>query len=284
MNTGTTAIGVKTAPMHNSKFGLLSEKSLNFSIGLWFLVVIVGQWIFTFYILMVYGGSALRGNFEVWTEILPVGFTPGDPMGNAALMAHVFFAAIINGGGALQLIPFVRNRFPVFHRWNGRVFVVAAFIASLGGVYMTFTRETVGGTALAIGNVSLALLIIVCGLLAWREAWARRFERHRRWALRLFLVVSANWFFRLGILLWYAFAGGIGIEDETFTGPFITFWAFGQYLLPLAILELYLITRKRAGMLARFGVALLLTIVAVAIGAGLFMMTAGYWIPLIEKY
>jgi hypothetical protein len=49
-------------------------------------------------------------------------------MGNAALAGHILFATIISIAGALQLIPRLRSAFPVFHRWNGRLYILAAFV------------------------------------------------------------------------------------------------------------------------------------------------------------
>ena len=46
-------------------------------------------------------------------------------MSNTALVGHILFATVISIAGALQMIPGIRNRFPVFHRWNGRLFVRA---------------------------------------------------------------------------------------------------------------------------------------------------------------
>ena len=39
-------------------------------------------------------------------------------------------------GGALQLVPMVRRRWPVFHRWNGRLFLFGTAVMSIGGLIM----------------------------------------------------------------------------------------------------------------------------------------------------
>ena len=71
--------------------------------------------------------------------------------------------------------------------------------------------------------------------LAWRHARARNVAMHRRWALRTFVLVSGVWFFRVGMMLWIFLNGGpVGI-GEKFDGPFIMFWSFANYLLPLAV-------------------------------------------------
>ena len=97
---------------------------------------------------------------------------------------------------------------------------------------------------------------MVFATLALRYALARDFKTHRRWALRLFMVVNGVWFFRVGLMFWIAVnQGPVGFDPKTFRGPFLSFWAFADYLLPLAILELYLRTKDRAGTRGQFAMA-----------------------------
>ena len=120
-------------------------------------------------------------------------------MSNTALVGHILFATVISIAGALQLIPGIRNRFPVFHRWNGRLFVLAAFTQAITGIYLTlWVGKLVGDTTQHVIAVLGALLIILCAVMALRYAMQRDFTAHRRWALRLFLVASASWFIRIG--------------------------------------------------------------------------------------
>ena len=73
--------------------------------------------------------------------------------------------------------------------------------------------------------------------------------------------------------------GPVGFDPETFQGPFLTFLGFAQYLLPLAILELYLRTQNRAGAPGRFAMTAGLLVVTVAMGVGIFVATMGMWLP-----
>ena len=104
-----------------------------------------------------------------------------------------------------------------------------------------------------------------------------------RWALRLFVVVSGVWFFRVGLMLTLLlFKGPIGFDPTTFQGPLVTFLSFAQYLLPLAVLELYLRMQERGSVLARFGTAATLSGLTVAMGAGIFGATMTLWLPNIK--
>ncbi len=247
----------------------------------WFLVAVLGQWIFVYYVAAFYGGAAVQGRWESWNKVFPRGHIPGDALGNVAVALHLLFAVIVVGGGPLQLIPRFRAKFPAFHRWNGRVYMLAVCSTSLVGLYMVWVRGgTTGDLVQHLGITLDALLILIFAVLAMRTAMARQFEVHRRWALRLFMVVSAVWFFRVGLMFWiFINKGPAGFNPKTFTGPFLNILSFAQTLLPLAVLELYLRARDRAAASARFALAVGLSALTVAMGVGIFAATMIMWLP-----
>lgn len=246
----------------------------------WFLVAVTGQWIFVSYIAAFYGGAVLEGNLAAWADVLPEGIIAGDWVGNAAISAHLLLAAVITFCGPLQIIPQVRNRFPVFHHWNGRVYVLTACIAAISGIYMVWTRGTVGDLSQHLSITLNGILILTFAALAVRHAMARNIRVHRRWALRLFMVVSGVWFFRVGLMAWLIANGGpVGFDPQTFTGPFLTFLSPASYLLPLAVLEIYLWARDNGGAGARFATAAGLFALTGIMGLGIFGATMGMWLP-----
>ena len=258
----------------------IADKSLRAAARFWFVVALVGQFAFAFSIAAFYGLTALRGNFQAWNKVLANGYEAGATMGNAALAGHILFATVISIAGALQLIPGIRNRFPAFHHWNGRLFVLAAFTQAISGIYLTLSgRRLVGDTTQHVVSVFGAVLIMFCAGMALRYAMARDFTTHRRWALRLFLVASGSWFIRLGFTLTLALFGPIGFDQTTFSGPLLTFWTFAQYLLPLGVLELYLFAQDHPGALRRMATAGVLFVLTLAMGAGIALVTIGSWVP-----
>ena len=258
----------------------LADKALKRAAVLWFLVAVIGQWVFAYYVVAFYGGAAVRGDLAAWNKVVPHGIVPGDTLGNFAFAAHVLLAFIVTVGGPLQLIPRIRSRAPTFHRWNGRIYMLTAFAISIDGLYMILTRGTIGGLS-QHASISLnAVLIMIFAAMALRYAIARDIAAHRRWALRLFMVVSGVWFFRVGLMMWIlANNGPVGFDPETFQGPFLNFLGFAQYLLPLTILELYLRTQDRAGTPGRFIMAAGLLVLTVAMGVGIFGAYMGMWLP-----
>ena len=258
----------------------LAVKTLDRAAALWFLVAVAGQTMFAFYVSSFYGRAAVRGDFAGWNQVMAHAYVAGEPLGNLAAASHLVLAVLITVGGALQLIPQIRQRIPIFHRWNGRIYVLSAFVISLLGLFMMWTRGTVGDFWQHLGTSFNAIVIMVCAVFAWRTARAGQFGRHRRWALRLFLSVSGVWFFRIGLMFWLAVnQGPVGFDIKTFTGPFLTFLSFAQYLLPLAILEIYLHTQDHAAAAGRLAMAAGLFALTLAMGMGIAVATMGMWLP-----
>jgi len=202
-------------------------------------VALIGQLLFATYVVVLYGGALARGTLEDWNRAAPHGYVPGDGLGNLIFGSHVLFTVVVVLGVMVQLLPAIRQHAPAIHRWNGRVYVLAALLLAVGGLLMLATRGTVGSALQQLGTAANGLAIMVCAALAWRHARARRVLQHRRWALRLFVVVSGVWFFRVGLMAWLmVHQAPVGFDPKTFTGPFLTTLAYAQFLLPLALLEL----------------------------------------------
>lgn len=277
---------MSTAVLANElKLNSVADTALRSAAGFWFLVAVIGQWVFLYYILAFYGPSTFTGNFQAWTRntFLQKGYIAGDTAGNLVFASHALLAAVIAFGGALQLIPQIRTRALAVHRWNGRLFAVTALGLSVSGLYTLWIHGKRPGIwdlhALTI-SMNAVLIIVFIGL-AWRSAYQREISTHRRWALRAYLVANAQWFMRVGFMVWFIVGRNlIGIR-EGFDGLFFSIWDFGCYLAPLAVLELYLHAKDSAGPRVRFAMAGSLIVLTVLMGAGIlgfYMFTR----PLLE--
>ena len=261
----------------------IANTVLKASVRFWFVVLLLGQLLFAFTVASFYGLTAARGNVHSWTKILAHGIVPGDGMGNVVLATHLISAVIIILAGTLQLIPKIRSRFPVFHHWTGRLYIMTAFTISLAGLYLMWVRGTVGDLSQHLGNSLMAILIVTFAVLALRYATARDFVTHRRWALRLYLVVSASLFIRAGVFLSILLnRGPFGFDPATFSGPFLTFISFGQYLVPLAVLELYFHVQKHPDSLRRLATATILFLLTLGMAAGIVGVTMAAWAPALK--
>lgn len=276
----TTALLHQAIPSKQARAPAWPLKALTWSAQGWFGVAIAGQLVFVTYLLAFYVLSALRGDIASWNKVLPNGHVPGDTAGNIALGVHLIVAAIVTIGGPLQLIPRIRASFPVFHRWNGRVYAATVVAGALTGLYVLWTRPHGGGTLQHMGISVNAVLIVVAAVVSVRHAMAGRLAVHRRWALRLFLLVCGSWFFRVGLMFWIAANGGpAGFDPKTFTGPALTALGFLQYLLPLALLELYFAARERFGAAGRVAVSATLVVATCAMAVGIVVASMAMWLP-----
>jgi len=267
-----------------SDLSSLADAALKLAARSWFLVAVAGQWIFLVYVISFYGGSAARGNLAAWNKVVPNAYTPGHTVGNVAVAMHLLLAVIIMVGGPLQLIPQMRRHAPTFHHWNGRLYMLAVFGTSIAGLHMVWSRGRADRVLQHLGVSLHAVLIMSFAVLALRYALARDISTHRRWALRLFMVVIAGWFFRIGLLHWIFFNGRpVGFDPMTFSDPLLNFLSFADYFLPLAILEIYLRAKDRASASGRFAMAAALLVLTVATGVGIFAATTVMWLPRIVK-
>lgn len=243
------------------------------SAALWFAVAASGMLLFATYIAVSYGKAAMTGGQgqSRWQA--------GDSLGNAQLNLHLVAALLLTVIGVLQLLPPLRRALPALHRWAGRVFMLGALGASLSGFYLVWVRGTVGDTSMHLAITLNGMLILAFAWMAWRAARERRWDAHRRWALRLLLAASGVWFFRVGFMLWMLiWRAPVGFDPSTFTGPFVTGWTLGQFLVPLALLELYFRAPTWSpGKLRMLTSVLVLASLATAAGiAGAWM---GMWAP-----
>jgi hypothetical protein len=279
MMTNVNVLESEKVPVFNA------SRILNFAAGSWLTVTTIGQWIFGIYILAFYGKSTLAGEFEKWNQVLPHGYVEGDWKGNLVVGMHVLLAAVLVIGGPLQLMPQIRSYFPRFHRWLGRTYVMTAIFVSLGGLIMIWTREGVGIDSRRVSISIQAIYIIGFALMAIRYARARQFGKHRNWALRLFMVVSGVWFFRVLLMFWLMVNGGpVGFDPKTFTGPFLTALSIFSYAIPISliILEMYFYAQKNQNKTFSMITSGVIFIATIVMGVGIFAATMGMWLPRIE--
>lgn len=266
-------------PASPARQSINSHSLLKASGLLWFLVAVVGQWLFAYYVIAAYGPRTASGNWASWDEIgLIQGYTAGDLVGNLAFVSHAMLTAIVCIGGTMQLMPPIRNRYPAIHRWTGRTYLLVAIILSVGGIWMIWGRGSrlteIGGWGTTING----LLVLVSAATAFYFIKRRKIDQHRRWAMRTFILLSGVWFTRLGYMSWAIATGGVGMS-RSLDGPFDMFIAFGSYLLPLAVLELYFVASdSRSGGL-KLAVSGLMAAATATTALGVFGAWMVMWSP-----
>ena len=247
-----------------------ASNPLHKSAAVWLGVMLLAQWAFFYYIARFDGGSLLSGHFEVWNRLEVFGrhpFIAGDRLGNLTFLTHALAAGVIALGGALQLIPSLRARFPAFHRWNGRVFLLTGLGLSLSGFYLVLVRSHDPVGVDTLGILANGALILLFAGAAYFTARRRDLVAHREWALRLYLVSNAQWFTRIGMFCYMIFVKLSGLVPVPLD-LFFKLWAFGCFLVPLGLLQLYFAARRSGS--RRFRLA-----VAVTLGAATVLLAFG---------
>lgn len=159
---------------------------------------------------------------------------------NFGLFAHMIAGAVITALAPIQLLPFMRRRWPQVHRWAGRVLVGFAGVAGLGGLVYIALNGTVGGHQMNIAFAVYGALVVLCAVQTLRFARARKLRDHRDWAVRLFFLCIASLLYRIHYGLWDLATDGAGVSglEAGMSGWFdrINNWAFYvPYLLAVEI-------------------------------------------------
>jgi len=158
------------------------------------------------------------------------------------LDVHVAGAATALLIGPLQFLPGLRARHRWLHRWTGRAYVVGCLIGGVGGLVMAF-GSTAGPIATA-GFGSLAVIWIFANIQGWRLAMARRFDEHRAWMIRSYVLTFAAVTLRLYLPL-------IPLADVSFVEGYRAI-SFLCWVPNLMVAEIYIrataMRRVRAGM------------------------------------
>ena len=208
---------------------------------------------------------------EKWNGILPCLYEPETGAANAGIGVHFAAGGVILVLGFVQLIAQIRRRFPAVHRWLGRVYVVAALLAGVGGLTFILVKGTVGGAVMDIGFGLYGALMIWAAVQTIRLARGGEIERHRAWSLRLFALAIGSWLYRMDYGFWILFTGGAG-HEENFRGWFDWVMMFFFYLPNLLVAEAFIRGRQRSA-----SVGLRLTAAGFIVVANCFLLLGTYY-------
>lgn len=171
-------------------------------------------------------------------------FLPEGAVSNLALAAHMILGGVLTLLVPLQVWHLPRERWPLVHRVSGHVLGVAAGVTGIGGLIYILGRGTIGGLWMNVGFALYGVLILLAAAQAIRFAKNKDFERHRRWALRFFVLAMGSWLYRVHYGLWHGITGGAA-STPAFDGTFDLVQNFAFYLPYLLVLEIWLRLEQR---------------------------------------
>lgn len=136
---------------------------------------------------------AIATSAYVWVRIaLPVLMLEDQAIGAhrahlQPVLVHALGGTIMLFAGAAALYIGSTRRYFRGHRWFGYTYLAGGSVGSLAALYLVFSRahENVGINA-ATGT--LAAVWLAVALMAYRAARNRRFDVHREWMIRSFVL------------------------------------------------------------------------------------------------
>lgn len=199
----------------------------------------VSAFLFGLYILAFYFLALFNGNAAQWNDMLPGLYDKQTQAATTGIGLHFAAGGIILILGCIQLIDSIRIKYPAIHRWMGRLYVLSALGASIGGLIFIFAKGTIGGGIMDAGFTGYGVLTFVAAVATIWFARAGDFAKHRAWATRLFALAIGSWIYRMDYGFWFLFAGRLGHAHD-FTGPFDYFMDFFFYLPNLVVAEFFI--------------------------------------------
>ena len=258
-----------------------SAKALHWTTRILTATVWISAALFGLYILAFYAAATIDGNIEKWNEGLPRLYESTTPIATAGIGMHFAAGGIILALGCVQFLNGVRVNYPAVHRWIGRVYVLAAFLAGIGGITFILAKGTIGGMMMNVGFGIYGVCTAIAAVETYRHARARRLEIHREWAMRLFALAIGSWLYRMEYGFWFLLADGAGHASD-FSGWFDKFMDFFFYVPNLLLVEVLIRTRRvvmssaaRWAVSAAFGAAIVFFVL------GTYQFTRIYWGPAI---
>lgn len=129
------------------------------------------------------------------------------PLRKVTMGGHMSMGAISLLIGPFQLIPWLRRRFPVMHRWAGRIYCSCAMLSSVFGlIFIALKGQLVGGWNMTAAFAAAGAAIGILAFKVWQTARLAKlssvpmdYTSHRNWAIRSYSQILAPMLYRY----WY---------------------------------------------------------------------------------
>ncbi len=143
-----------------------------------------------------------------------------------AFYVHIFSAPLVLLGGLILLNDYVRRRHRGWHRWLGRVHVAVLLLFVLPSS-VVMSRHAFGGWPAGLSFLLLSAATASCAIVGVVYACRRRYEQHRRWMVRSYVLICSA----VALRLVSGAAGLVGVPSPE-QAYIIAAWS--SWLLPLA--------------------------------------------------
>jgi hypothetical protein len=148
----------------------------------------------------------------------------------AAFYVHIFSGPVVLFNGLILLSEYVRRRYSHWHRWLGRAQVVVLLLFVLPSS-MVMSRYAFGGWPAGLSFLLLSTVTASCAIVGVVYAWRRRYESHRRWMTRCYLLICSAVILRL-------ISGMASLVEVPNPEAAYIVAAWSSWLIPLATFEI----------------------------------------------
>jgi hypothetical protein len=147
-----------------------------------------------------------------------------------AFYLHIFSGPVVLLNGLILLSEYVRRRHRGWHRRLGRVQVLVLLLFVLPSS-VVMSRYAFGGWPAGLSFLLLSAATASCAIVGVVHARARRYDLHRRWMLRSYVLICSAVFLRL-------ISGTAGLIGAPSPEHAYIFAAWSSWLVPLAGYEI----------------------------------------------
>jgi hypothetical protein len=119
-------------------------------------------------------------------------FLPANPRAKSApipIYFHIVSSILFCILGAFQFLSSIRNNHPIWHRYAGRLIIVAGVVSALSGLWMTHYYafpESLQGNLLYTVRVVVSISMTLFILLGLFSILKRKFVQHQAWMIRAY--------------------------------------------------------------------------------------------------
>jgi uncharacterized membrane protein len=146
-----------------------------------------------------------------------------------AFYVHIFSGPVVLFNGLILLSEYVRRRHSGWHRWLGRVQVVVLLLFVLPSS-MVMSRHAFGGWPAGLSFFLLSAATAGCAIVGVVYALRRRYDQHRRWMMRSYVLICSAVILRL-------ISGTASLVEVPNPEVAYIVAAWGSWLIPLAAFE-----------------------------------------------
>ena len=148
----------------------------------------------------------------------------------AAFYVHIFSGPVVLFNGLILLSETIRRRHRGWHRWLGRVQVVVLLVFVLPSSAV-MSWHAFGGWPAGLSFLGLSAATASCAIIGVVHARRRRYDQHRRWMLRCYVLICSAVFLRL-------ISGTAGLVGVSSPEQAYILAAWSSWLVPLAAYEI----------------------------------------------